>query len=189
MLTPRVPAAGLFQHTLAAILLSRAFALVFSWYKVIIALSLCFSSRGLQHTVHASIVATKIVSQKVSFLSFQSGQHRMQTAEWVLNVDGGCILSFRLIRVTCHLTTYRASRNRFSAFIFHDYLHYCGIFLSHFLIFNVQGCTHTDFHVYALRPIYTARLCRMRQAYDRPTTWLKSRKRVVGLIYTKQFVS
>ena len=41
----------------------------------------------------------------------------------------------------------------------------------------------------ALRPIYTARLCRMRQAYDRPTTWLKSRKRVVGLIYTKQFVS
>ena len=40
-----------------------------------------------------------------------------------------------------------------------------------------------------LRPIYTARLCRMRQAYDRPTTWLKSRKRVVGLIYTKQFVS
>ena len=42
---------------------------------------------------------------------------------------------------------------------------------------------------YPLRPIYTARLCRMRQAYDRPTTWLKSRKRVVGLIYTKQFVS
>ena len=40
-----------------------------------------------------------------------------------------------------------------------------------------------------LRPIYTARLCRMRQAYDRPTTWLKSRKRVVGLIYTKQLVS
>ena len=150
MLTPRVPAAGLFQHTLAAILLSRAFALVFSWYKVIIALSLCFSSRGLQYKVHASIIATKIVSQKVFFLSFQSGQHRMQTAEWVLNVDGGCILSFRLIRVTCHLTTYRASRNRFSAFIFHDYLHYCGIFLSHFLIFNVQGCTHTDFHVYAL---------------------------------------
>ena len=41
----------------------------------------------------------------------------------------------------------------------------------------------------ALRPIYTARLCRMRQAYDRPKTWLKSRKRVEGLIYTKQFVS
>ena len=40
-----------------------------------------------------------------------------------------------------------------------------------------------------IRPIYTARLCRMRQAYDRPTTWLKSRKRVVGLIYTKQLVS
>ena len=36
--------------------------------------------------------------------------------------------------ITCHLTTYRASRNRFSAIIFHDYLHYCGIFLARFLI-------------------------------------------------------
>ena len=36
--------------------------------------------------------------------------------------------------VTCHLTTYRASRNRFSAISFHDYLHYCGIFLAHFLM-------------------------------------------------------
>ena len=34
--------------------------------------------------------------------------------------------------ITCHLTTYRASRNRFSAISFHDYLHYCGIFLAHF---------------------------------------------------------
>ena len=30
--------------------------------------------------------------------------------------------------------TYRASRNRFSAISFHDYLHYFGIFLTHFLM-------------------------------------------------------
>ena len=36
--------------------------------------------------------------------------------------------------ITCHLTTYRASRNRFSAISFHDYLHYCGIFLARFFI-------------------------------------------------------
>ena len=36
--------------------------------------------------------------------------------------------------ITCHLTIYRASRNRFSAIIFQDYLHYCGIFLARFLI-------------------------------------------------------
>ena len=36
--------------------------------------------------------------------------------------------------ITCHLTTYRALRNRFSAISYHDYLHYCGIFLACFLI-------------------------------------------------------
>ena len=36
--------------------------------------------------------------------------------------------------ITCHLTAYRASRNRFSAIRLHDYLHYCGIFLAHFLM-------------------------------------------------------
>ena len=36
--------------------------------------------------------------------------------------------------ITCHLTTYRASRNRFSAISFHDYSNYCGIFLAHFLM-------------------------------------------------------
>ena len=63
------PAAGSFQHKLllrgkaseAVILVSRVFAFVFSWYKVIIALSLCFSSGALQHTVHTSITAAKIV--------------------------------------------------------------------------------------------------------------------------------
>ena len=32
------------------------------------------------------------------------------------------------------MTSYRASRNRFSAISFHDYLHCCGIFLAHFLM-------------------------------------------------------
>ena len=36
--------------------------------------------------------------------------------------------------ITCHLTSYRASRDRFSAIIFDDYLHYCGMFLACFLI-------------------------------------------------------
>ena len=36
--------------------------------------------------------------------------------------------------ITCHVITYWASRNRFSAVSFHDYLHYFGIFLSHFLM-------------------------------------------------------
>ena len=70
MFTPRGPVAGSFQHTLwpreraleVATLVSRAFAFVFSWYKVIIALSLYFSSWALQHTVHISIIAAKIVS-------------------------------------------------------------------------------------------------------------------------------
>ena len=36
--------------------------------------------------------------------------------------------------IKCHLTTYRASRNRFSGISFNDYLHYCGAFLAHFLM-------------------------------------------------------
>ena len=75
MLTPRGPVAGSFQHTLwpreraleVATLVSRAFAFVFSWYKVIIALSLYFSSWALQHTVHISIIAAKIVSLEFFF--------------------------------------------------------------------------------------------------------------------------
>ena len=67
----RGPVAGSFQNTLwprrrasaseAAILASGAFAFVFSWYKVLIALSLCLSSRALQHAVSTSIIAAKIV--------------------------------------------------------------------------------------------------------------------------------
>ena len=67
----RGPVAGSFQNTLwpcrrasaseAAILASGAFAFVFSLYKVLIALSLCLSSRALQHAVSTSIIAVKIV--------------------------------------------------------------------------------------------------------------------------------
>ena len=53
-----------------AILVSRAFAIVFSRYKLIIALSLYFFSWALQHTVHISIIAAKIVSQE-SFFELQ----------------------------------------------------------------------------------------------------------------------
>ena len=50
--------------------------------------------------------------------------------------------------ITCHLTTYRASRNRFSAISFHDYLHYCGIFLARLLIkidLNIISSLHRVF--------------------------------------------
>ena len=73
--TPGGPLVGSFQHMLwprrraseAAILVSRTFAFVFSWYKVIIAIWLCFSSGALQYTVHTSIIAAKIVSLKFFF--------------------------------------------------------------------------------------------------------------------------
>ena len=50
--------------------------------------------------------------------------------------------------ITCHLTTYQASRNRFFAISFHDYLHYCGIFLARFLIkidLNIISSLHIVF--------------------------------------------
>ena len=54
--------------------------------------------------------------------------------------------------ITCHLTTCRASNNRFSAIGFHDYLHYCGIFLARFLIkidLNIISSLHTVFSLSA----------------------------------------
>ena len=67
----------------------------------------------------------------------------MQTADRIQNVDSRLQSGYKMQTenlksffvwcvVTCHLTTYRASRNRFSAISFHDYLHFCGIFLAHF---------------------------------------------------------
>ena len=64
------------------------------------------------------------------------------------------IYSFFLVWyvITCHLTTYWASRNRFSAIIFHNYLHYCGIFLARFLItivLNIVSSLHKVFSLCA----------------------------------------
>ena len=117
----RGPVAGSFQSKLwprrrasaleAALLASRAFALVFSWYNVIIALSLCLSSGALQHTVNTSIIAAKIVQKQAPLFRsgleapplkkkqhYQSGQYKMQTADRVQNADWEFTLFFRLIR-------------------------------------------------------------------------------------------
>ena len=67
----------------------------------------------------------------------------MQTADRIQNVDSRLQSGYKMQTenlksffvwyvITCHPTTYRASRNRFSAISFHDYLHFCGIFLAHF---------------------------------------------------------
>ena len=152
MFTPRGPVAGSFQHTLwpreraleVATLVSRAFAFVFSRYKVIIALSLYFSSWALQHTVHISIIAAKIVSLEFFFelqyfgpdlrlartktaipirsvqnadCRLQTG-YKMQTADWVQNVDWEFILFFRLIRD--NMSSYNLPSVTQS--LFHDHL-------------------------------------------------------------------
>ena len=165
ILTPKGPVAGSFQHTPwpsrraseAALLVSRAFAFVFCWFKAIIALSLYLSTGALQHTVHTSIIAVKIVGLKFCFeLRYLGPNLRLaqtksaiplrsvQTADRVQNADcrlgKKCRLQteykmqtenlycfFVWYVITCQLTTYRVSRNRFSAIIFHDYLHHCGI--------------------------------------------------------------
>ena len=70
---------------------------------------------------------------------------RQQTADRIQNIDcrlqSGYKMQTKNLKsfyvwyiITCHLTAYRASRNRFSAISLHDYLHYCGIFLAHFLM-------------------------------------------------------
>ena len=82
-------------------MVSRAFAFVFSWCKVIIALSLCFSSEAPQHTVHTSakIIALnffrgpilwsglKARSNKNSNTNPVSTKCRLQTADRVQNAD------------------------------------------------------------------------------------------------------
>ena len=134
------------QWTRVAILVSRAFAFVFSCYKLIIDLSLYFSSWGLQHTVHISIIAAKIVSPEFFFelqyfgpdlrlartktatpiRSVQNADCRLQTG-YKMQTKYKCRLQtenlycfFVWYEITSHLTTYRASRNRFSAILFHD---------------------------------------------------------------------
>ena len=72
--------------------------------------------------------------------------YKMQTADRIQNIDCKLQSGYKMqtenlksfyvwyIITTCHLAAYRASRNRFSAISLHDYLHYCGIFLAHFLM-------------------------------------------------------
>ena len=53
--------------------------------------------------------------------------------------------------ITCHLTTYRVSRNRFSTINFHDYLHCCGI-PARFLVtivLNIISSLHIAFSLCA----------------------------------------
>ena len=70
---------------------------------------------------------------------------RQQTADRIQNIDCRLQSGYKMQTenlksfyvwyiITCHLTAYRASRNRFSAISLHDYLHYCGKFLAHFLM-------------------------------------------------------
>ena len=54
--------------------------------------------------------------------------------------------------ITYHFITYRESCNRFSAIIFHDYLHYRGVFLARFLIkivLNIISSPHIVFSLCA----------------------------------------
>ena len=83
--------------------------------------------------------------------------------DWVQNVDCRLQSGYKMQTenlksffvwyvITCHLTTYRASCNRFSAISFHDYLHYCEIFLAHFLIKidrNIISSLHIAFSLCA----------------------------------------
>ena len=72
-----------------------------------------------------SINAEKNENIELTHCRLQSG-YKMQT-ENLKSFFVWCV-------ITCHLPTHRASRNRFSAISFHDYLHYFGIFLAHLLI-------------------------------------------------------
>ena len=117
---------------------------------------LVFGSSSMYSPGHTSILAAKIVS--LTFLSelrtktaipIRSVQSvdcipgkkcrlvtkcRLQIADRVQNADWQFVLFFVWYLITCLITTYRTSRKRFSAIIFHDYLHYCRIFLACFLI-------------------------------------------------------
>ena len=48
---------------------------------------------------------------------------------------------------------------------------------------NVKFDSWKQLETVSIRPIYTVRLCRIRQAYDRPTTWIVSFKSNLQLAY------
>ena len=62
----------------------------------------------------------------------QTEDRKLQTGYKMQTENLNCFFVGYVIK--SRLTTYRASRNRFFAIIFHDHLHYCEIFLAHFLI-------------------------------------------------------
>ena len=111
----------------AATFVSHPFAFVFSWYKVIIALSFFFSTGALQHTAHKSIIAAKTVPLKIVFRAptgleaqqkqqYRSGQHKMQTADRVQNADcrlqtGNKMSFYKLLSVTQSLFRDHPLRN------------------------------------------------------------------------------
>ena len=100
-------------------------------------------------------------SNKNSNTNPVSTKCRLQTADRVQNTDCrlGKKCKLRIYTVfssntwiTCHFITYRESRNRFSAIIFHDYLHYRGVFLARFLIkivLNIISSPHIVFSLCA----------------------------------------
>ena len=66
------------------------------------------------------------------YLLVQNADSRLQTG-YKMQTEN--LKSFYVwFTIKCHLTACRALRNRFSAFSLHDYLHYCGKFLAHFLM-------------------------------------------------------
>ena len=166
MFTPRGLVGGSFQLMLrprkraskAAFLVSCAFMFVFSWYRVIIALSLHLSLGALQYKFHISIIATKIVSIKFFLTSiFWSRLEAHSNKNSTTNVvSTKCRLRiytfffFVWYMITCHLTTNRASRNHFFAIIFHDYLHYCGILLATSLIIFLKHNFKPSYSLFAL---------------------------------------
>ena len=119
-----------------------------------------FSSGALQHTVHSSIIAAKIVSLIFFFFRTPIFRSRLEacsnkhsnTNPFSKKCRLRIFTNFCLIRVTCHLTTYQASRNRFFSIIFHRYLNYCGIFLGRFLVtivLNIISSLHIVFSLCA----------------------------------------
>ena len=99
-------------------------ALDFRYY-----LNFCLGSKYLVSWVTYPITRNENV--ELTHFRLQSG-YKMQT-ENLKSFFVWCV-------ITCHLPTHRASLNRFSAISFHNYLHYFGIFLAHFLMKIRLGC-------------------------------------------------
>ena len=56
--------------------------------------------------------------------------------------------------ISCHLAIYQASCNHFSAISFHDYLHYCGIFLA--LFFDENRSQHNFKPLWSLLTLHAS---------------------------------